>query len=270
MIEIFSHSFTIKAILAGIIVGFLGGFYGNFVVQRKMSFLGDGLAHVTFGGVALGLLLEFEPFSIAIPFTIIVAIALTYLKEKTSLEIDTAIGIFFAVSVALGVLFIKLNKHYISDAFSFLFGSILLVSKLDLFISYAFGFVTVTFALLFWRRWTYATFDSELAMVDRINVRLDDYILSVVIALAIVISVKLVGIFLVASFLVIPSATAKLISSTFSQMTILSIILGIVSSILGIIISIYLDIPTGSTIILIQSVIFLFAAIFARLITSNR
>lgn len=270
MFEILSHSFAIKAILAGIIVGFLGGFYGNFVVQRKMSFLGDGLAHVTFGGVALGLLLEFEPFAIAIPFTIIVAIALTYLKEKTSLEIDTAIGIFFAVSVALGVLFITLNKHYISDAFSYLFGSILLVSNLDLLISYAFGFATVIFALIFWKRWTYATFDTELAMVDRVNVQFENYILSVLIALSIVISVKLVGIFLVASFLVIPPATAKLISNTFSQMTILSIILGIVSSILGIIISIYLDFPTGSTIILLQSGIFLITTIFVRLTTYQR
>jgi zinc transport system permease protein len=259
MLEIFQHHFVIKAILAGVVVGFLGGFYGNFVVQRKMSFLGDGLAHVTFGGIALGLLLQFEPFFVALPFTLLVAIALTYLKERTTLEIDTTIGIFFAISVALGILFITLNKRYISDAFSYLFGSILLVSDKDLLISYFFGLATILLAIIFWKRWTYATFDYELAMVDRINVRFDDYLLSVLIALSIVISVKLVGIFLVASFLVIPPAAAKLLSKTFAQMTILSIILGIISSILGIIISILWDLPTGSTIILLQSIIFLFA-----------
>jgi zinc transport system permease protein len=224
-----------------------------------MSFLGDGLAHVTFGGIALGLLLQFEPFFVALPFTLLVAIALTYLKERTTLEIDTTIGIFFAISVALGILFITLNKRYISDAFSYLFGSILLVSDKDLLISYFFGLATILLAIIFWKRWTYATFDYELAMVDRINVRFDDYLLSVLIALSIVISVKLVGIFLVASFLVIPPAAAKLLSKTFAQMTILSIILGIISSILGIIISILWDLPTGSTIILLQSIIFLFA-----------
>jgi len=259
MFELLQHNFVIKAILAGIVVGFLGSFYGNFVVQRKMSFFGDGLAHVTFGGISLGLLLQSEPFLVALPFTLLVALALTYLKEKTSLEIDTTIGIFFAISVALGIIFVTLNKKYISDAFSYLFGSILLVSINDLIIAFLFAVATIILSLIFWNRWSYATFDYELAMVDRINTRFDDYMLSVLIALAIVISVKLVGIFLVASFLVIPPATAKLLSKTFSQMTILSIFLGVFSSIIGLLLSIYLDLPTGSTIILLQSVIFFLA-----------
>lgn len=264
MFEILQHSFAINALLAGLVVGFLGPFYGTFVVQRRMSFLGDGLAHVAFGGVALGLLLQTEPFWIAIPFTVLVAIALTYLKEKTTIEIDTAIGIFFAVSVALGVLFVSLNKRYISDAFAYLFGSILLVSTEDLFYSYALGIITIIVAYFFWKRWTYATFDAELARVDNINVTLDNYLLSILIALAIVISVKLVGIFLVASFLVIPSATSKLISKTFTQMTLLSILFGIISSEFGVIISIFFDLPTGSTIILLQSFFFATMLLFRK------
>ncbi|MEJ5286682.1 MAG: Zinc ABC transporter, permease protein ZnuB [Candidatus Kapaibacterium sp.] len=266
MFELLKSSFAINALLAGLVVGFLGSFYGTFIVQRRMSFLGDGLAHVAFGGVALGLLLQAEPFWIAIPFTIIVAVAITYLKEKTNIEIDTAIGIFFAVSVALGVLFISLNKHYISDAFSYLFGSILLVSSEDLIYSYFLAIITIAVSIFFWRRWTYATFDSELARIDNIKVDFDNYLLSILIALSIVVSVKLVGIFLVASFLVIPSATAKLVSKTFSQMTILSILLGIVSSEIGIIISILFDLPTGATIILFQSTIFTLMLFFHKII----
>lgn len=261
MFEILKHNFAINAILAGLVVGFLGGYYGSFVVQRRMSFLGDGLAHVAFGGIALGLLLQFEPFWVAVPFTILVAIALTYLKEKTTIEIDTAIGIFFAVSVALGILFISINKNYISDAFSYLFGSILLVSPQDLIYSYLLGFLTLIASLFWWKRWTYASFDSELARVDKINTSLDNYLLSSLVALAIVISVKLVGIFLVASFVVIPSATAKLISKTFTLMTIWSVVFAILSSEFGILLSILFDLPTGATIILFQSLVFLIVLI---------
>lgn len=256
MNELLSHVFVQNALIAGFLVSFLCSIYGTFVVQRRMSFLGDGLAHVAFGGVALGLFLQFEPFWISIPFTVIVALALTYLKENSSLEIDTAIGIFFAVSVALGILFIFLNKHYVSDAFSYLFGSILLVSDKDLIYSGFFAFITLIIVIFWWERWTYSTFDIELAKVDRINVAFDNYLLSVLIAVTIVISIKLVGILLVASYLVIPAATAKLISKTFSQMTIFSIFFGVLSSELGILLSIIFDLPSGAFIVLFQATIF--------------
>ncbi|MCX7879919.1 MAG: metal ABC transporter permease [Ignavibacteria bacterium] len=261
MIETLTNIFVLRGILSGIILGFLGGYYGSFIVQRRMSFLGDGLAHVAFGGIALGLLLEKEPLWIALPFTILVAIALTFLKEKSELEIDTAIGIFFAISVALGILFISLNKHYISDAFSYLFGSILLVSEMNLLFSSFVTILTIILTPILWKRWTYTSFDRELAITDKINVSVDNYILSILIALTIVTSIKLVGIFLVASFLVIPSASAKLISKTFTQLTLFGIIFGVLSSIFGIFFSISLDVPTGSTIILTQALIFLFCLI---------
>lgn len=265
MFEVFSHPFIQRAFVAGLIVGMLGGYYGSFIVQRRMSFLGNGLAHITFGGVALGLLLQFEPFSIAIPFTITVAILLTYLNEKTNLEIDTAIGIFFAVSVALGVLFISLSKKYTSDAFSYLFGSILLVSNSDLIFASLFAFLTFFISFFYWKRWTYASFDSELALSDHIPVSLDNYLLSVLIAIAVVISIKLVGIILVASFLIIPSATSKLISNSFGKFTLLAIFFGIFGAVAGIFFAIFFDIPSGAGIILFQALIFGIALVFTKL-----
>lgn len=264
MFDIFSHLFIQRAFVAGIIVGMLGGYYGSFIVQRRMSFLGDGLAHVAFGGIALGLLLQFEPLSIAIPFTVIVAILLTYLNEKTNLEMDTAIGIFFAVSVALGVLFISLNKKYTSDAFSYLFGSILLVSNSDLIFACLFTILTFFISFFYWKRWTYASFDPELALSDHIPVSFDNYLLSVLIAIAVVISIKLVGIILVASFLIIPSATSKLISKSFGKFTLLGIFFGIFGAIAGIYFSILLDIPSGSGIILFQALVFAFVLVFTK------
>lgn len=255
--------FFLKALIAGLLVAYLGSFYGVFVVQRRMSFLGDGLAHAAFGGIALGLLLQTEPLWIALPATVIISILITLLKEKTNLEMDTSIGIFFAVSMALGIIFISIRKDYSFDAFSYLFGSILLVQTIDLFLAIVLTLITILFAYKYWKRWAYATFDTELARTDRLTTRFDDYLLSVLIAVTIVLSIKMVGILLIASFLVIPAATAKLISLRFYSMTISSIIIGLVSTLFGILISIFLNMPTGAIIILTQATFFFIALILS-------
>lgn len=255
--EIFSLPFLQRAIIAGALVGFLSSYYGVFVVQRGMGFLGSGLAHAAFGGVAIALFFDQEPLIVAIPFTILIAVGITYVKEKTNLAEDTTIGIFFSVSMAIGIIFIALKKTYSSDAFNYLFGSILAVNNNDIIISSVLSVITI-FLFPFWKRWAYSSFDRELAFTDKIKVVLDDYLLNIMVAITIVVSIKVVGIVLIAAFLVIPAASARLVTLTFSKMTILSIFLGITSSFVGLLISYYLDIPSGATIIILQAMIFFF------------
>ncbi len=263
--DILAMTFFQRALIAGVLVGFLGGFYGVFVVQRKMSFLGNGLAHAAFGGIALGILLQTEPLWIALPFTVIVSLLITFLKEKTSLEIDTSIGIFFALSMALGIVFLSLKQDYSVDAFSYLFGSILMVRKSDIIATLIFSLITGGLAIKYWKRWAYATFDRELARADRLNTRFDDYLLSLLIALAIVLSIKLVGIVLIAAFLVIPAASARLVERRFFTMTLNAIVFGIVTSLVGLTVSVLFNLPTGAVIILIQSVVFILLALWGRI-----
>lgn len=261
MFDLLTLPFMQRALIAGLLIGFLASYYGVFVVQRGLSFLGSGLAHAAFGGVALGLLLESEPLWIAIPFTIIVAIGITWIKNRTELGSDTTIGIFFSVSMALGIIFLYLRKQYSIDAFTYLFGSILSVTIID--IIFAAILVLLTVVLLpYWKRWSYSSFDRELAQADRIPVLLDDYILSILIAVTVVVSLKLVGIVLIAAFLVIPAASARLLSKSFSRMTVISVLVGMLSAIGGLWISYYLDVPSGATIILLQAVIFFLAILF--------
>lgn len=264
MLELFAMPFMIRAVIAGILVAFLGSSLGTFVVQRKMSFLGDGLAHAAFGGVALGLLLGTEPLWVAVPFTLIVSLAITLMKEHTNIEQDTSIGIFFAVSVALGVVFLSIKDNYSADAYSYLFGSILSVSMVDLYISIAMVIVTILSMIKYWHRWAYATFDTELARADGLRTKRDDLVLSALISMVIVLSIKLVGIVLIASFLVIPAATAKLVSRTFSQMTILSIVFGVIGAIIGLFLSVIFDLPSGAVIILVQASLFVIIAVFVK------
>lgn len=258
MLDVFDMAFMRRALLAGTLVGGLASYYGVFVVQRRLSFLGAGLAHAAFGGVALGLLLQTEPLWVAVPFTVVVALGINWVQDRGTLAGDTAIGIFFAVAVALGIVFLSLQQHYTVDAFAYLFGSILGVTSADLWL--AGGLVVVALGTIpWWGRWAYATFDRELARADGVPVRRDDYLLSVLLAVTVVAAVKVVGVLLVAAFLVIPAATARLRSRTFLNMTLGAMIVGVTSAWAGLMGAYWLDIPSGPAIILVQAVAFVAA-----------
>jgi len=259
--EILAMTFFQRAVAAGLIVGFLGSYYGVFVVQRRMSFMGNGLAHAAFGGVALGLLLQTEPMWIAVPVTVLISILITYTKDKTKLEIDTSIGIFFALSMALGIVFLSLKKDFTTDVFSYLFGSILMVNMSDIWAALVLLAATLLLGMRFWKSWAYSTFDSELAKADNHNTKFGDYILSIMIALTIVLSIKLVGIVLIAAYLVIPAASARLVTTRFFNMAIAAVIFGVLTSLAGLIFSIFFNLPSGAVIILVQSAVFFIAAL---------
>lgn len=263
MFEIFSIEFMQYALIAGVLVGFLSSYYGVFIVQRGLGFLGSGLAHAAFGGVALAILLNQEPLWIAVPFTVLVAIGITWVKDKTKLGGDTTIGIFFSVSMALGVIFIFMRRQYSSDAFNYLFGSILSVTLTDIIVPAVLIIITILL-FPFWKRWAYSSFDRELAQADRVPVNFDDYLLSILIAITVVVSIKVVGIVLIAAFLVIPPATSRLVSKSFSRMTVFSITIGILTALVGLWTSYYLDVPSGATIILLQALLFFLVMILHR------
>lgn len=263
MLEYLEFAYIQRALAAGVMVGLLASYYGVFVVQRGLSFLGSGLAHSAFGGVALGILLGIEPLSVAVPFTIAVALGIVWLQQRTRLRADTSVGIFFAVSMALGVVFLSLTPRYSTDAFTYLFGSILYVTAGDLYITGAVLLLSLA-TWKAWGRWAYATFDRELALSDTVPCRRDDYLLSLCLAAATVVSIKMVGIALIAAFLVIPPATARLLTVTFRSMTVVAMILGVVSVVLGMAVSLLSDRPAGPAIILTQAVIFFVVAILRR------
>ena len=258
MLEALAYPFFQRALLAGLGVALFAGFLSPFVVQRRLSFLGDGLAHAAFAGVALGLFLREEPLYLALPFTLLVALLITWVKEKTPLSEDTAIGVFFALSVALGAVFLSRARGYVGDAMGYLFGSLLFVGPQDLL---ALGLLLL-FLLLFlplWGAWAYATLYRELAQADRLPVVLHDYLLSALVALGLVLAVKLVGAILVAAFLVIPGATGRLLARTFAGMTLLSLGLALLATLLGLLVAFLLDLPSGASIVLVQTLLFALA-----------
>jgi zinc transport system permease protein len=258
MIEMLSYPFMQRALIGGLFIAYLASYYGVFIVQRGLSFLGSGLAHAAFGGVAIGILLHTEPLWISLPFTVMVAVGINWIKERTRLGGDTAIGIFFSVSMAVGIVILSLQRSYSTNALTYLFGSILAINWMDILIS---GLMVLLSGVLWplWRRWAYSSFDQELAISDRLPVHRDDYILSVLIAITVVVAMKMVGIVLVAAFLVIPAAAARILCRTFHDMTLVSITVGICSALIGLYLSYLFDIPSGASIILVQAMAFLLA-----------
>ena len=265
LVEVFQYPFMQRALFAGLLVAVSAALLGVFIVQRGLSFLGDGLAHASFGGVALGLLIGVsQPLWVALPFVLGTSLGIAWVRERTQLSSDTAIGIFFAVSVALGVLFISLQEGYTVDAWNLLFGSILGISQGDLWVVAGVTLLSVALFVPLWGRLAYATFDAELAQTDGVKVRGLEYLLFALAAVIIVVSVKVVGVILIASYLVIPAAAARLLSRSLFLMTILSIVIGLLSTALGLVFSYFLDVPSGSTIILTQAAVFIVAALFAE------
>ncbi len=256
MADFFQAPFLVRALITAVIVGMLAGYYGGFVVQRGMGFLGSGLAHSAFGGVAIGLLFHTSPLLVSLPFTILIALAITFVRNRSVLDYDTTVGIFFSIAMALGIVVLSLRKESGADAMSYLFGSILWVDLYDLLAAVGL-FIFSLGSLPLWKRWAYTTFDEELASADGVWRIKDDYILSVVLAVTIVVSVKIAGVVLIAALLVIPAATARLMSKTFSGMTLLSVLLGGINTGFGILVSYFFDLPGGAGIILTHSLIFI-------------
>lgn len=256
MPEILAYPFIQRALVSGIIVGTVCALLGVFVVVRRMSFFGDAISHSAFTGVALGFLLGINPSLTALFFAVLVAAGMGYLQNRGNLSADTTIGIFFSGSAALGLLIIALLRGYRADLFQYLFGDILSISDKDLLVAVALGVVVAGGMARLMRPLLQITFNRDMAKVAGVPVELYEYLLMVLLAVTVAVSLKIVGIILVTALLIVPAAAAKNISGNFRQMVGWSVAFGIASTIIGLVASYYLDTSSGPTIVLTSILIF--------------
>jgi zinc transport system permease protein len=266
--EPLSQAFMRRALLAGAAVAGAGSLLGVFVVQRGLAFLSDGLAHATFGGLALGLLLGATAETaiwVALPFTLAVAMGIGVVRRRSGLGGDVATGVFFAVSFALGVMFLGLRSTRAQpvDVEALLFGSILAVSPDILVAMLVLATVTVAVLALAGSRLAYATFDPELAALSGVPVAALEYLLLALTATIVVLGVKTVGVILVSAFIIIPAATAQLLARSFGRAAAVAVFLGVGGCAVGLLASYHLNVATGATIILVLGALF-FAAVASR------
>lgn len=252
-------AFMRQALLAAIIVGGLCSVLSVYVVLRGMAFIGNGISHAAFGGIALGLLLfgsqaagSLATSLVTAAFCLAVAVAIGIVSQRGRLSPDSAIGIFFAFSMALGVFLIGLRKLYTADLMTYLFGSILAVTPQDLLFMAALSLLIMGFVALSYKELIYYSFDPHMAWASGLTTTFLHYALLTMLALTIVASVKVVGVVLVSAFLVIPGATARLVTGRFGTMMAVAVGFGILSAFLGLYVSHLYDVPTGATIVITQ------------------
>ncbi|MDD2903548.1 MAG: metal ABC transporter permease [Syntrophales bacterium] len=265
MTELLSMGFLQRALLAGIMVSLLCGVLSVFVILRRMAFIGVGVSHSAFGGVALGFLLAVDPLWTGIGFAVLVALAIEWVQTHSRVEEDTAIGIFFAASMALGLVFLHLSRTYNVDVFGFLFGNILAIGQKQLVEILVVATVVLAVTLAFYKELVFLSFDEEMAWVSGVPVRALRYLFLVMLALVIITSIYLVGIILVAALLVIPGATAQNLTGHIRGMIITSAGVAVGGAVGGISLSCLLDFPTGATIVLLLSLVYLATIMVPRL-----
>lgn len=253
---IFSQAFFLRPLLIGLILSILMSILGVLIVLRKMSFFSDAIGHAALTGIALGLLLNLNPFFSALIYVLLVATAISIIKLKSNLHLDTLLGVFFSASVALGVILIQLTPGYQANLISFLFGNILTVNQFDVILTLFVSATALITILLLGKKFIAITFDSSLAKAEGIPVAAYDLIFFLLLAGIIALSIKLVGVILITGMLIIPAASAQNIARSLTVMFIVSIVLGLLSVAIGMFASVALNSSSGPTIVLISTTFF--------------
>ncbi len=258
--EIFNYGFVQRAILAGVLIAAISSLLGVFLVLRRFSLIGDGLAHITFGSVAVVLLIGISPFYVtlaALPIVMISSLVILKLTSTRRIQGDAAIGIVSSIGIAAGIILASLSGGYNVDLFSYLFGNILTVNQTELILSFIVFLLVVATVVFFYHDLFAITFDEELARSMGIKTKQINVILFLLTALAAVLAMKVAGIMLVSAMLILPPLTALQLSISFKMTLITSLMFSVLSVISGVIISFLLNLPAGGTIV-IMNVIFLF------------
>ncbi len=254
--EILSYAFMQRALVSGIAIALMCSVVGLFLVLRRHSLFGDALAHSAFGGIAVGLFLGIYPIWTAFIISISSALAITKIRQKFQISGDAMVAILLSSGLAMGVILISFAGGFTVNLFSFLFGSILLISMENTILILGVAGSILIIILLLYRQLVYTTFNEEQAKVSGIQVEKIGYLVVVIAGITVVSSMQLVGILLTSSLIVIPNVTAILFSRGFKQTLILSMIFAVFSSVAGILTSYSFNVAPGGMIVLISIVIF--------------
>lgn len=256
LIEPLSFGFMQRGLMASVLVAVICGVLGSFVVLKGLAFIGDALAHASFGGVALAFVLGANIYLGAFIFALATALGIGAVTRRGLVKGDTVIGIFFSGTFALGILIISRVERYTTDLFGYLFGDVLSITARDLWAIGALGVVILALIAVFYRQLLFVAFDPAVAAASGLRTGTLNYLLLALLGATIVISVQAVGVVLVVSLLVTPAATATLLTRRFHRVMALGAGIGALSAFAGIYLSYYLDLASGAAIVLVATGVF--------------
>ena len=252
--DILAYDFIQRALWACLLSGITCGIAGSYIVARRMVFLSGGITHASFGGLGIALYAGFSPTLGALIFAILSSLGIEFASRKGRMREDSAIGIMWSLGMAIGALFMALRPGYASDLTSYLFGNILLVDSAELVMLALLTLFMICGAIVMLRRIMYITFDEDYARSQGMSVTAVAYLMAIVVALAIVLSIKVMGIILLISLMTIPAVIANAITKDYRYVALLSAVIGVVGNIGGFVLSYNFNLPTGSCIIFILTI----------------
>lgn len=242
-----------KALLAGSAVAVICSFMGMFLVLRRYALFGDGISHVAFGGISIGLFLGIYPLWTAFVVSLLGGLGMQKLRQSTKISGDAAVAVILVSGLALGVILVSATGGFSVDLFSFLFGSILLISSEDTWLIVAISSGVVAMLLIFQKQFLHLTFNEEQARISGINVTLLNYVFVALAVVTVVISMRLVGILLISALVVIPNITAMMFGRGFKDTVVIAIAMSVFATVTGVFLSYYLDLAPSGTIVMIAA-----------------
>ncbi len=270
MFSFLNYTFMIYALVLALLIAFAASLLSPFLVLSKQSLIADGMAHIAFTGVVIGLLFSSEPLYIAVPFSILAALAITFLSEKARLDNDAAIGVVSVFALALGLIIISVSDGFNRSIESLLVGSLLTVTVPELIGASILALLVIIFVLFFYRKLLVTTFDPTYAKFSGINTRFLKYALSALTAIFVVVGVRAIGALLISAFILFPTLIARQITRSFNTTLYTGIIFSLVGTFLGIVFSYHLALPTGPTIIMVFTSFLILAFLTNKLLLKRR
>jgi zinc transport system permease protein len=255
-LDIFSYDFMRNALAAGVAAAVLCGVIGIYVILNRIVFISDGIAHAAFGGIGLGYFLGLDPLAFGIISALVTAVGIGLVSARSRVSEDTAIGVFLATGMALGIIFMSLSKGYAKDLYGYLFGNILAVTRDDVILILI---ITVTFLVvvfLLYKEFLILSFDPVYGEAIGLPVKSLRLLLLCMVAFSVVVLIKIVGIIMVIALLTLPGAISRQHMKSLPAIMAVSVLLGAIFVTVGLVISYLLDVPSGATIILTAAAAF--------------
>lgn len=259
MLDLLQYSFFTRALCGVILIAVSAGIIGTYIITRRLVSISGGITHACFGGLGLGYYLGINPVAMAAVFAVGSSAAVEWMSRRLSLREDSAVAVIWALGMAIGVVFVFLTPGYVPELNSFLFGNILTISDADLWTFALFTIACSAFTLWKYRQIVACAFDADFARVTGLPVRLITYTMTVLVAVCIVLTIRLVGVMLLMSMLSLPIMTAEVFCRRYSTIMLSSVIISVVTSLAGLFIGAVVDVPSSAFIVLTMAVAFLLA-----------
>ena len=262
--ELFSYGFIIRAFIAGSLIALCAALLGVILVLKRYSMIGDGLSHVGFGTMAIAMAFNFAPLAVSIPICVLAAFLLLRVSSSSNIKGDAAIALISSSSLAIGILVTSLTSGLNTDVTSFMFGSILAISKADLIVSVILAVIVIGLFVIFYNKIFLVTFDENFATASGIKANLYNGLIAVLTALTIVIGMRLMGAMMISSLIVFPALSAMRIFRSFFKVIICAVIISLVCFIVGTISSFVWSTPAGASIIVANLIAFVICMVVGK------